>query len=76
MAVRQCRCPVRLACTACLATLRRGTTGRSDRERIVGLEMLVQIPSLGITILQLIFSAVAVGMAAVASRAREAGRWP
>jgi hypothetical protein len=42
----------------------------------LAMELLVQIPFLGLNILQLIFGAVAVGMAAVALLARRAGWWP
>ena len=43
---------------------------------LLATELLVQIPFLGLNILQLIFGAVAVGMAAVGLLARRAGWWP
>jgi 6-phosphogluconate dehydrogenase (decarboxylating) len=58
-----------------LATLRLGTTGGAAGERI-GTELLVQIPFLGFSVLQLIFGAVAIGMAVVGLLARRTGWWP
>jgi hypothetical protein len=43
---------------------------------LLAIELLVQIPFLGFSMLQLIFGIVAVGMAAVALRAWKAGWWP
>jgi hypothetical protein len=43
---------------------------------LLATELLVQIPFLGLNILQLIFGAVTVGMAVVALLARRAGWWP
>ena len=43
---------------------------------LLATELLVQIPFIGINILQLIFGAVAVGMAVVGLLARRAGWWP
>ena len=43
---------------------------------LLATELLVQIPFLGLNILQLIFGAVAVGMAVVGLLARRAGWWP
>jgi hypothetical protein len=43
---------------------------------LLATELLVQIPFIGLNILQLIFGAVAVGMAVVGLLARRAGWWP
>jgi hypothetical protein len=43
---------------------------------LLAVELLVQIPFLGFSILQLIFGTVAVGMAAVGLLAKRAGWWP
>jgi hypothetical protein len=43
---------------------------------LLATELLVQIPFLGFSLLQLIFGAVAIGMAFVGLRARTAGWWP
>ena len=43
---------------------------------LLAIELLVQIPFLGFSMLQAIFGAVAVGMAAVGLLARRAGWWP
>jgi hypothetical protein len=43
---------------------------------LLALELLVQIPFLGFSILQLIFGTVAIGMAVVGLLARRAGWWP
>ena len=43
---------------------------------LLATELLVQIPFLGFSLLQLIFGAVAIGMAFVGMRARTAGWWP
>jgi hypothetical protein len=43
---------------------------------LLATELLVQIPFLGFSMLQLIFGAVAVAMGAVGLRARKAGWWP
>jgi len=40
------------------------------------LELLVQIPFLGLSLLQAVFGTIAVVMAALALRARQAGWWP
>jgi hypothetical protein len=42
----------------------------------LAIELLVQIPFLGFSMLQLIFGAVAIGMAVVGLLARRAGWWP
>jgi hypothetical protein len=43
---------------------------------LLAIELLVQIPFLGLSILQAIFGAVAVGMAAMGLLTRRAGWWP
>lgn len=43
---------------------------------LLATELLVQIPFLGFSVLQLIFGAVAIGMAVVGLLARRTGRWP
>lgn len=43
---------------------------------LLAAELLVQIPFLGFSLLQLIFGAVTIGMAFVGLRARTAGWWP
>jgi hypothetical protein len=43
---------------------------------LLAIELGVQIPILGFSILQLIFGIVAIGMAVVALLARRAGWWP
>jgi hypothetical protein len=43
---------------------------------LLATELLIQIPFLGFSVLQLIFGTVAIGMAAVAFSARKAGWWP
>jgi hypothetical protein len=43
---------------------------------LLATELLIQIPFLGFSDLQLIFGTVAIGMAAVAFSARKAGWWP
>jgi hypothetical protein len=43
---------------------------------LLATELLVQIPFIGLSILQLIFGTVAVGMAVVGLLARRAGWWP
>jgi hypothetical protein len=43
---------------------------------LLATELLVQIPFIGLNILQLILGAVAVGMAVVGLLARRAGWWP
>jgi hypothetical protein len=43
---------------------------------LLATELLVQIPFLGFSVLQLIFGAVAIGMAVVGLLARRAGWWP
>ena len=43
---------------------------------LLAAELLVQIPFLGFSLLQLIFGAVAIGMAFVGLRCRTAGWWP
>ena len=43
---------------------------------LLATELLVQIPFLGLNILQLIFGVVAVGMAVMGLLARRAGWWP
>ena len=43
---------------------------------LLAIELLVQIPFLGFSILQAIFGAVAVGMAVMGLLARRAGWWP
>jgi hypothetical protein len=43
---------------------------------LLAIELLFQIPFLGLSVLQLIFGAVAVGMAVVGLLARRAGWWP
>jgi hypothetical protein len=43
---------------------------------LLAIELLVQMPFLGFSILQLIFGVIAIGMAVVALRARRAGWWP
>ena len=43
---------------------------------LLATELLVQIPFLGFSLLQLIFGAVAIGMAFVGLRCRTAGWWP
>jgi hypothetical protein len=42
----------------------------------LGLELLVQIPFLGPSVLQAVFGTIAIAMAALALRARRAGWWP
>jgi hypothetical protein len=42
----------------------------------LAMELLVQIPFLGLSVLQLIFGTVAIGMAVVGLLARKAGWWP
>jgi len=43
---------------------------------LLAIELLVQLPFLGFSTLQLIFGAVAIGMAIVGLLARRAGWWP
>jgi hypothetical protein len=43
---------------------------------LLAIELLVQIPFLGFSVLQLIFGTVAIGMAVVGLLARKAGWWP
>ena len=43
---------------------------------LLATELLFQIPFLGLSLLQLIFGTVAIGMAVVAFLARKAGWWP
>ena len=43
---------------------------------LLATELLVQIPFLGLSLLQLIFGTVAIGMAVVGLLARRAGWWP
>jgi hypothetical protein len=43
---------------------------------LLATELLVQIPFLGFSVLQLIFGAVAIGMAVVGLLARRTGWWP
>jgi hypothetical protein len=43
---------------------------------LLATELLIQIPFLGFSVLQLIFGTVAIGMAAVAFSASKAGWWP
>jgi hypothetical protein len=43
---------------------------------LLATELLFQIPFLGLSLLQLIFGTVAIGMAVVALLARKAGWWP
>jgi hypothetical protein len=43
---------------------------------LLAIELLVQIPFLGFSVLQLIFGTVALGMAVVGLLARKAGWWP
>jgi hypothetical protein len=43
---------------------------------LLATELLVQIPFLGFSVLQLIFGAVAIGMAVVGLLARRTGCWP
>ena len=42
----------------------------------LALELLVQIPFLGLSVLQAVFGTIAIVMAALALRARRAGWWP
>lgn len=53
-----------------------GTPAVLAASALLAIELLVQIPFLGFSMLQLIFGIVAVGMAAVALRAWKAGWWP
>jgi hypothetical protein len=43
---------------------------------LLAIELLVQIPFLGFSVLQLIFGTIAIGMAVVGLLARKAGWWP
>jgi hypothetical protein len=43
---------------------------------LLATELLFQVPFLGLSVLQLVFGAVAIGMAVVAFLARQAGWWP
>ena len=43
---------------------------------MLALELLVQIPFLGLSLLQAIFGTIAIVMAALALQARQAGWWP
>jgi len=72
MAVQHSRVAICLGRVACLAALTAGTCAVLLASALLAIELLVQIPFLGFSVLQLIFGAVAIGMAVVGLLARRA----